>query len=425
MDNRYLVAGPSAGVDPLEIRRQLGEYFGAYRAAKNILLIPPDITRSSAYAGEIVGMLYEELAGSVIDVLPALGTHQPMSAEEIDRMYGPSWRRKFITHDWRKDAVNVGRVPASVVNEISEGHMDVDIDVDINRSLLDPKYDLIVSIGQVVPHEVSGFANYTKNVLVGCGGDSMINLSHYLGALYGMERIMGRAVNPVRRLYDYAAAQFLYDRPICYILTVTTLAPEGVNVEAVSIGRGDELFFETARISRQKNISFVEHPLKKVIAYLDGDKFRTTWVGNKAIYRSRMAIADGGELIIIAPGLRGCGEDPENDRLIKKHGYLPRDKVIAAVRQSNDLRHNLSVAAHLIHGCSEGRFNITYAPGKMSRELTVSLGYGYMDLREAWRLYDVATLKDGPNMVNGEEIFYIGDPALGLWTTTDRFRGIE
>lgn len=425
MNNRYLVADSSSGVEPRAISRQLEEYFDGYRGVKNILLIPPDASRSLSYAGEMVSMLCEAFVGSEIDILPALGTHAPMSEEAIDKMYGASLRHRFIVHDWRNDTVKVGRVPAALVKEISEGHMDVAIDVDVNRRLLDPKYDLIVSIGQVVPHEVAGFANYTKNVLVGCGGRSMINHSHYLGALYGMERIMGRPLNPVRRLYNYAAEQFLDDRPIRYILTVTTAAQAGVKVEAVSIGRGDELFFETAKISQGKNLNLVERPLEKVVAYLDADKFRTTWVGNKAIYRSRMAIADGGELVVIAPGLRGCGEDLENDRLIKKYGYRSRDEVVAAVSLSEDLRHNLSVAAHLIHGSSEGRFSITYAPGKMGRELILSLGYEYMDLREAWRRYDVSALKDGPNRVNGEDIFFISNPALGLWTTTDRFRGPE
>lgn len=421
MRNRHLTARLPGGITEQEIERNIHEYLKDYSMAKYVLILPPDISRLSSYAGNIVNILYRYFQKAEIDIMPALGTHIPMSESEIRKMYGPVPCNRFIAHDWRNDTVKIGQVPASFVKEISGGYVDVGIDVEVNQRLLDRKYDLIISVGQVVPHEVAGFANYAKNILVGCGGSSMINQSHYLGALYGMERIMGRVDNPVSKLYNYAANRFLSDIPLVYILTVTTLDKTGVKVEAVSIGTGDELFSETAKVSYEKNINFLDKPIKKAVVYLDPEKFRTTWVGNKSIYRTRMAMADGGEILVIAPALQGCGEDLENDRLIKKYGYMARDRVIEAVSNDQDLRNNLSVAAHLIHGFSEGRFRITYAPGKMAKEQILSIKYDYLPLEDALKMYDVSRLRDGFNTVDGSEIFYVSNPALGLWTTRSRF----
>ncbi|MBT9135940.1 MAG: hypothetical protein DDT34_01006 [Firmicutes bacterium] len=353
--------------------------------------------------------------------MPALGTHTPMSTAEIKKMYGDLPLDRFLVHDWRQDTVNVGEVAASFVASISGGLMQNGIAVDVNKRVLDPAYDLVISVGQVVPHEVAGFANYTKNIVVGCGGSNMINQSHYLGALYGMERIMGRVDNPVRRLYNYAVNQFLPNVPIVYVLTVTTVDEAMLKVQALAIGTGDELFAEMAKVSAAQNITFLDQPLPKVVVYLDPEKFKTTWVGNKAVYRTRMAIADGGELIVIAPALAGCGEDQENDRLIKKFGYLAQHDVLAAVSEDAELANNLSVAAHLIHGSSEGRFKITYAPGRMSPEMVRSLKYDYLPMDIALSKYDCQNLREGLNLVRGEEIFYISNPAIGLWATKARF----
>lgn len=421
MNNSYLRAESEVGLQENQIEQWLNDYLQDYQDIKNILILPPDISRLNSYAGNIVRMLFRRFADAQIDIMPALGTHTPMTDEEIAKMYWGLPNNCFINHDWRHDTVKVGEVPADFVDRISEGYMADSVAVEVNKRLLDPKYDLIISVGQVVPHEVVGFANYTKNIMVGCGGRNMINQSHYLGALYGMERIMGRADTPVRRLYNYGVNQFLSDIPLLYILTVTTVNRQGLNVEAVSIGRGDDLFFETAKVSRIKNLDFLDKPLKKVVVYLDPEEFKTTWVGNKSIYRTRMAIADGGELLVIAPALHGCGEDPENDRLIKKYGYIGRDRVLEAVRHNSDLRDNLSVAAHLIHGSSEGRFKITYSPGKMTQEQISSINYDYLSLESALNHYDVAQLKDGFNVVNGEEIFFVSNPAIGLWATQSRF----
>ena len=199
-----------------------------------------------------------------------------------------------------------------------------------------------------------------------------------------------------------------------YVLTVTTNDGDKTNIHGLFIGRARELFEMAVEQSREKNLTKVDAPLKKVVVNLDPREFKSTWLGNKAIYRTRMAIADGGELIILAPGVKKFGEDAENDSLIRKYGYVGRKRVLELVRENADLRENLSVAAHLIHGSSDGRFKITYAAENMSPEEITSVNYSYMPYHKAYELY--GNLKDGMHNINGEQIYYISNPALGLWT---------
>jgi hypothetical protein len=159
------------------------------------------------------------------------------------------------------------------------------------------------------------------------------------------------------------------------------------------------------------------------VVYLDPSEFKSTWLGNKAIYRTRMAMADGGELLILAPGVKEFGEDKQIDALIRKYGYFGTGKTLEAVRQHDDLRDNLGAAAHLIHGSSEGRFNITYAPGHLTRAEIEGAGFAYADLGEMLKRYNPATLRDGMNEgPEGDEFFYISNPAIGLWAVRERFQ---
>jgi hypothetical protein len=165
----------------------------------------------------------------------------------------------------------------------------------------------------------------------------------------------------------------------------------------------------------------LEKPLKKAVVYLDPSEFRSTWLGNKSIYRTRMAMADNGELIVLAPGLKEFGEDKEIDRLIRKYGYRGTPATLKFLKDNEELKNNLSAAAHLIHGSSEGRFSITYCPGHLTRQEIESVNFLYSDLQEMTKKYFPASLKDGYNtMPDGEEIFFISNPALGLWTSAER-----
>ena len=391
---------------------------------KKVLLLPPDMTRLHSYAGKITAMYYQMLKDTCqVDIMPALGTHDPMSEAECLEFFGPEVPYSvFVPHRWKDDIVKIGTVPAEFVREVSEGLIDYPIDVEVNKRLLDPSYDLIISVGQVVPHEVVGMANYSKNIFVGCGGKTIINRSHFLGAVYGMERVMGKDFSPVRKVFDYAETHFIKNMPLMYILTVTTVDAGEVNLEGLYIGRERFLFENALEQSQQRNLIFLDRAPKKVVVYLDEREFKSTWLGNKSVYRTRMAIADNGELLILAPGVRKFGEDSGIDALIRKYGYVGRMKVLEAYKQNEDLQDNLSAAAHLIHGSSDGRFSITYAVENLTREEVEGVNFNYMQLSDALARYNPAELKDGWNTLpDGEEIFYISNPAIGLWADKKKF----
>ena len=390
---------------------------------KKVLVVPPDQTRIHSRAGEITALLYKYYKNDLKDILPALGTHTPMTNNQIGEMFGDIPRDLFRVHDWRKDVVTVGTVSGDMVSQITNGALDYSWPAQLNKIVLNGGHDLILSVGQVVPHEVMGMANYNKNIFVGTGGHESINKSHFLGAVYGMERIMGRADTPVRRVLNYASDNFARQMPIVYVLTVTGKNSNGqMAMKGLFIGDDYECFRLASELSLTINFDLLDKPLKKVVVYLDPQEFKSTWLGNKSIYRTRMAIADDGELIVLAPGLREFGEDPEIDRLIRKYGYRTTPEVMQFVKENSDLQNNLSAAAHLIHGSSENRFTVIYCPGYISREEIESVNFRYGELAPILARYDPAKMQDGFNILpDGEEVFYISNPALGLWATKERF----
>jgi nickel-dependent lactate racemase len=407
-----------------DLKKGLTEAFLKLGVKKKVLAIPPDFTRFHSHAGILTRLTWEYYKEKLTDILPALGTHTAMTEQEIKTMFGNTPLNLFRVHDWRKDVVTLGEVPPEFIYQQSEGKLDYPWKAQVNKLLVEGKYDLILSLGQVVPHEVIGMANYNKNVLVGTGGPEGINKSHFLGAVYGMERIMGRADNPVRRVYNYASDHFAMHLPIIYVQTVISHGADGqLKVRGFYIGDDMECFNLASALSLKVNFQMVEEPLKKVVVYLDPLEFKSTWLGNKSIYRTRMAIADGGELIVLAPALKEFGEDKQIDALIRKYGYVGTQKVLELVKKSDDLKNNLGAAAHLIHGSSEGRFSITYCPGYLTKQEIEGVNFKYAELNEMTRKYDPEKLKDGFNtMPDGEKIFYISNPALGLWAYKDRFK---
>ena len=413
-------------LSPDEIRSILREVFDGMGPKRRVIALPPDFTRLNSFAGPITEMIYDYFGDALTDVMPALGTHSPMTPEQIRTMFGHVPADRFRVHDWRHDVVTVGEVPAEYVREVSEGRVDYSWPAQVNKLLLEPDVDLILSVGQVVPHEVIGMANYTKNIFVGVGGSAGINRSHYLGATYGMERIMGRAKSPVRDVMEYARTHFIPQLPIVYVLTVR--AKDEASGEMVTrglfVGDDFECFERAAALSLETNFIMLDHEIRKCIVFLDPEEFKSTWLGNKSIYRTRMALADGAELIVLAPALREFGEDPTIDALIRKYGYKGTPHTLEATRENRDLQENLGASAHLIHGSSEGRFTITYCPGpEMSREEIEGVGFRYGELDAMLARYPLDRLRDGWNvMPDGEEIYYISNPALGLWACPERFR---
>ena len=416
--------GVDAVVDEGRLRRMIVETVEQGGVPKRMLLLPPDHTRLNSYAGRITAIIWELYSGKCdIDIMPALGTHAPMGEHELRMMFGDTIPLdRFFVHDWRNDVRHLGTVPSEYIRKLSKGKLDYEVRIEVNKRLF-AGYDRIFSIGQVVPHEVVGMANYTKNLMVGVGGSDIINKSHFLGAVSGMESIMGRSDTPVRRLFNYGADHFLKDLPIVFMQTVMAKDASGKMVmRGFFTGTGEAPFLAAAKLSVEANFVLLDRPLKKVVVYLDPEEFKSTWLGNKSIYRTRMAIADDGELIVLAPGLKECGEDKENDRLIRKYGYHGTPYTLKMVAENQELRDNLGSAAHMIHGSSEGRFKIIYCPGpKFSADEVRSIGFEYGDLDAMLKKYPVDKLKDGFNDVNGEEIFYISNPALGLWALRSHF----
>ena len=426
----FLQTGSSTQIiDSAALHAHLDRYIATQitgKGVKRLLILPPDHTRLNSQAGPITAYLWDKLHNSVhIDIMPALGTHVPMSQAQCVRMFGDRIPfNRILPHRWRDDLRELGELPAEFLGELSSGRFAQPMQVAVNKQLFEGNYDLILSVGQVVPHEVIGLANYTKNVMIGVGGKDTIDKSHFLGAVCGMESIMGRSDTPVRRALNTAFDRYV--RPalnVQFILTVIGPDAQFNNVmRGLYIGDDDATFEAAGVLSRQVNFDVLDKPVDRCVVYLDPEEFHTTWLGNKAVYRTRMAMADDGELIILAPELSGFGEDPQIDKLIRRHGYFGTDHTLKAIDSDPEMAGNLSAAAHLIHGTSEGRFKITYCPGPgvTQREIE-SVGFSYRPYAEAAASYDPDRLTTGwHTAADGKAFFYIANPALGLWASRAR-----
>lgn len=422
----YFAAGsPTTELSDADLRSALHGVFDQLGERRKVLALPPDFTRFNSRAGLLTCQTHEYYGTRLTDVMPALGTHFPMPAWQLDKMFPGVPHSLIREHRWRDDVVTIGQVPAEFVSQATEGIWDKPWPAQVNKLVWTGGHDLTLSIGQVVPHEVIGMANYNKNVFVGTGGSQGINESHFIGAAYGMERMMGRADTPLRRILNYAQDHFCQHLPLLYVLTVVgTNERRELVTRGLFIGDDHDCYNQAAALSIKVNFTILDQQLSKVVVYLDDEEFHSTWLGNKSIYRTRMAIADRGELVVLAPGVKTFGEDPQIDRLIRKYGYRTTPEVMRFMRENDDLQGNLSAAAHLIHGSSEGRFGVTYCPGHLTRDEIEGVGYRYADLDEMRRRYDPARLIDGWNtMPDGERVFYISNPALGLWAYSGRLAG--
>jgi nickel-dependent lactate racemase len=416
------VGSTETDLSAAQLKELLVESLAKLGARKNVLVVPPDQSREHSRAGDLTRYTWEHYGDKLKAVLPAIGTHTPMRPDQIAHMFGNVPQELFKVHNWRTEVETLGELPASFIYEQSEGKLNYTWPAQVNKLISKGGFDLILSIGQVVPHEVIGMANHSKNILIGTGGREGINRSHYLGAVYGMERIMGRAENPVRNVLNRASQEFLRNLPIIYVQTVVGRGKDGgLAVRGLYIGDDLECFLKAAELSLKVNFEMLDKPIKKAVVYLDPKEFHSTWIGNKAVYRTRMALADGAELIILAPGVHEFGEDKGIDALIRKYGYRGTPATLKAVSGHPDLAADLSAAAHLIHGSSEGRFKIVWCPAELSREEIEGVGFAYGELQAMTKKYDPETLHHGWNQVDGEEIFFVANPGLGLWSVRSRF----
>lgn len=401
--------------------------------ARRVLLVPPDHTRLHSRAGEITALLFEELEGLGLEVgvLPAIGTHTPMTAGDAERLFGGRIPHdRLIRHDWRGDVTPLGEITAAEVDVLSRGRFAQAVPVVIARELL-AGWDLVVSAGQVVPHEVIGMANFTKNLVIGLGGAPTIDRSHFLGAISDMEQVMGRPDSPVREVVDAAFDRFVAARvPVLWVLTVMEATRDGVVQRGLYVGAGSSsdtggaAYRAAATLAATVNIDRVDEPFGRVACWLDPHEFRTTWLASKAIYRTRMAIADGGELIVLAPGVTRFGEDDTIDRLIRRHGYRGTAATLRALEIDPELAASLGAAAHLIHGSTEGRFRVVCCTdpeaGGLTRSEVEGVGYEWRPLpAELATLAVDGRTPTGPHLdAGGDPFTFIANPALGLWART-------
>ncbi len=408
---------PTAQLGEQDFREGLQAAFDAVGDPKKVLALPPDHTRSDSRAGELTRLAHEMLGPRLTDVMPALGTHEAMHEDELQYMFGDLPRDLIRVHDWKDGVATLGEIDADFVAQATEGIYRRPWTAQVNKLLVEGGHDMILSLGQVVPHEVIGMANYNKNVFVGTGGDKGINESHYLTALYGMERIMGRCDTPLRRILNEAQDRFCQHMPLMFVLTVVESLPNGEKVvRGLFVGNSHDVFFEAGELAAKVNCFVIDRPPQTVVVTMNPNKYKRTWLANKSIYRTRMLIGDGGKLIVIAPGVKQFGESQTVDRLIRKYGYRHTPEVLKFVEDNQDLRDNLGTAAHLIHGTSEGRFEVIYAPGEMTQQEIESVGYKYGDWKKLTAHYQCQGLDNGWHKdVDGEDFYFISDPGLGLW----------
>ena len=419
-----------AGIPPERVEALLDGMLAKLGRPRRVLLVPPDFTRFASGAGAIASRLYQKLVPAAeVTVAPALGTHRSMTACELSTMFPGIPPDAFIEHQWREPLAHLGDVPSELVEKESGGELRFPIRWEINKRLLDTPWDRIISIGQLLPHEVSGVSGHSKNIVVGLGGPDAIHKTHYFSAVYGRERIMGRVESPVRNIFNYVAEKYLAGLPITYVMTVLGRDESGrLSTRGIAACDGYESFPKLARLCRRLNVNFLEEPLPKIVVYLPPDEYKSTWLGNKAVYRTCLALAEGAELFVIAPGVVEFGEDPAIDALIRTYGYRGKTKLMEAVERRDDLLSNLGAVAALINGSGNGRFSITYCTNGrgggqgLTRSEVEGVGYRFSPLPSALERYDPGLMKDGFNMMNdGETVFYISNPGQGLWAVRSQF----
>lgn len=396
---------------------------GRVKDFKRVLLLPPDLTRMHSGAGWITEMFYQALPKTCeVHVIPTLGQHVPHTPEENKTMFGSIPEHLIHAHEYRKGVTNLGIVPAEVVEEKSKGKVKRPLRVDLNSMLVDQKWDLIVNIGHVVPHEVLGFANHNKNYFIGLGGKNLMCDAHIASAINGIENNLGRLITPLRACFNWAQEKFLTHLPDVFFQVVLARDAQGkLGHTGIFVGDDLDTYLGAAKQSRQQNVTLFDEPIKKVVAVMQADEFRSTWVANKAVYRTRMAIADGGELLIIAPGLERFGEQPEIETLIRKYGYCGTPRSLELLKTDPYMEEWANGTAHLMNGSSEGRFTIRYAPGKLDRKAIEGVNFQYADLKEATARYNPSVLKEGWNtMPDGEKVYFINTPSAGLWAVKSK-----
>ena len=352
---------------------------------KRILLIVPDGTRT-APVGLVFKALFEQIgiATAALDVMIALGTHQPMadvaicarleiSPQERSAKYGTV---RFFNHQWDNPAAlrHIGTIPAEEINELSGGLFAMDVPVNVNAKIFD--YDQLIIIGPVFPHEVVGFSGGNKYLFPGVSGPEVLNFFHWLGAVVTNPMIIGNKWTPVRKVVDRAAALVGVPK-LCFAMVV-----DQTGLAGLFAGTPEGAWDEASQLSRKLHITYKEHPFHTVLSCAPR-MYDELWVGGKCMYKLEPVVADGGELIIYAPHIREISLT--HGQVIRQIGYHCRDYFLKQWEKFKDLP--WGTLAHSTHvrgigtyenGVERCRVQVTLATG-IPREVCEEVSLGYRD----------------------------------------------
>jgi nickel-dependent lactate racemase len=354
---------------------------------KRVLVIVPDSTRTAPIP-LFFRLFHQLLWGRVaaLDYLVALGTHQPMSDEALNRLVGitPEERRTtyagvhLLNHRWDLPGtlITVGTIPAAEIGEISGGLLVQEVPVTLNRLVLD--YDQLIVCGPVFPHEVVGFSGGNKYFFPGISGPEVINLTHWLGALITSYEIIGTQHTPVRAVIDRAAS-FIQVPRLCFGLVVTYQGLAGVYV-----GSPEQAWAAAADLSSRMHVVYVDKPFRQVLSVMP-EMYDDVWTAAKGMYKMEPAIADGGEVVIYAPHITEISYT--HGQVIDQVGYHVRDYFVKQWEDFKDFP--WGVLAHSTHLRGAGtydaegrierpRIQVTLATG-ISRERCEQVNLGYLD----------------------------------------------
>jgi nickel-dependent lactate racemase len=358
---------------------------------ERVLAIIPDKTRddNTHHLFPVAADFLAQRGVASFDALVAQGTHPPMSeSQKLAKIGRTEFSGQLFDHRWDEpdELITIGELSAETVRQLTNGLLQHAIPVSLNKLLAPGIYDTVLVFGATVPHEVAGFAGGAKYFFPGVAGPELTHTTHWLGALAGIENIIGQVDTPTRRLIE-AAADLIPARIISLNTVVSRNGNDELVTYALFAGNIREAFRRAAEVSRQVHIRYTDRKYKRVVALLD-PHYDELWVGGKASYKLGAIVEEGGELIIYAPHLSKLSET--HGRLSEKYGYAPLESVRDMLGVSQELRENLCIAAHLAHVAYAGRldadgkvvprYRITMATG-LDEETCRRVNLGYLDHR--------------------------------------------
>ena len=354
---------------------------------KRVLVIIPDGTRTAPIP--LFFRLFHELLGSkvaALDYLVALGTHQPLGEEAMNRLVGVTAAERHTTyadvrifnHRWDlpETFTTVGVISAAEIEQLSNGLLVQDVPVTLNKSIFD--YDQLIVCGPVFPHEVVGFSGGNKYFFPGISGPEVINLTHWLGALITSYEVIGSGYTPVRAVIDRAAS-FIDLPKLCFAMVVTYEGLAGLYV-----GSPEAAWEEAAQLSAQVHIIYVDRPFQRVLSIMP-PMYDDLWTAAKGMYKLEPAVADGGEVVIYAPHITEISYT--HGQVIDEIGYHVRDYFLKQWERFKD--YPWGVLAHSTHlrgigtydaerGVEQPRIQVTLATG-IPRQRCERVNLGYLD----------------------------------------------